>query len=287
METIFQSLVTYISFAIMTTISQILILFGPGLLLALLMYYIARALERLIHSVLGWRAYVYGFQILGTPVHETGHALFARLFGHKIIDFKPFKPDPATGTLGYVRHAYNEKNIYHNIGNFFIGIGPIILGSLVIYASSILLLGAETFAPLKDIAFENQDLASLQSVVSLAGEIYPNILSVLLSVFTAENFTTWQFYLFLYIMLSVGTAVTLSTSDIKGALSGFFTLVAVLFAFNLITLWVAGDFTRIYLEQVTRYMSVFYAMMLFTMVMDLVLAVLFYILLRLKTALFR
>ncbi|MGO0916500.1 hypothetical protein ACTPEM_26060, partial [Clostridioides difficile] len=36
------------------------------------------------------------------------------------------------GILGYVSHSYKKDNLYQSIGNFFIGIAPIIGGTIMI-----------------------------------------------------------------------------------------------------------------------------------------------------------
>ena len=58
---------------------------------------------------------------------------------------KLFDPDPETGTLGYVQHTYESSSLYQMAGNFFIGIGPILLGSALIYLFLYLLLGLNPF----------------------------------------------------------------------------------------------------------------------------------------------
>jgi hypothetical protein len=284
MEHPLQSIIQYLSFALATTASQLFILLGPGLALAFILYYAARQVERYAHALLRWNLYVYGFQWLGTPVHETGHALFALLFGHKITAFAPFKPDPLTGSLGYVRHTYKKNNIIHNIGNFFIGIGPIILGSLVIYGAALLLLGPETFSLLQTVSIDSGDLTSFDNLWIMLQEVYPGILAIFRSIFDSARLTTWQFWVFLYLAASVGTAITLSPSDVRGAFSGFLALTGFILVFNLATLWAAGDFSRAYLVQTSRFLSTFYAIMLFTLALEVLLMVVFFILLQLKRA---
>ena len=67
---------------------------------------------------------VTGF--IGTPVHELSHALMCVLFGHTITKMKLVNADRRSKTLGYVEHTYYKTNLYHQIGNYFIGISPIL-----------------------------------------------------------------------------------------------------------------------------------------------------------------
>ena len=63
--------------------------------------------------------------LIGTPVHELGHLLMCYLFRHKVGKFKLVDLKARDGVLGYVNHEWNRKSLYQNIGNFFIGMGPI------------------------------------------------------------------------------------------------------------------------------------------------------------------
>ena len=69
------------------------------------------------------------FSWLGIMVHELSHAGMALLFGHKInrlvLLINPFQSDKEN-RLGYVAHSWQPKNKYQQLGNFFIGLAPII-----------------------------------------------------------------------------------------------------------------------------------------------------------------
>jgi len=78
---------------------------------------------------------------IGTPIHELGHLLMCRLFKHEIIKFKLLDLKDPDGILGYVNHEWDRKSLYQNIGNFFIGMGPIFSGTAV------LILGIYIFLP--------------------------------------------------------------------------------------------------------------------------------------------
>ena len=114
----------YLLDAGIATFTQLFVLLGPLLVLALLMNFISRKNENLSYKVLGQKGYLYIFGWLGTSVHELGHAIFAIIFAHKISKIKLFTPNSGK-SLGQVKHSYTKGNPYQTIGNFFIGIGQI------------------------------------------------------------------------------------------------------------------------------------------------------------------
>ena len=270
MESVFEELISYIIKVGITTFNQLFILLGPVLILALIMYYVSKFVQFRISDVLSPRVYIYGFKILGTPVHEIGHALFAILFGHRIIEIELFKPDPVSGSIGYVYHSWDKDNIYQSIGNFFIGIGPVVLGSIVIFLSTRFLLGPTVLEPINAIEINSDTFSSLDNFWAFLQQTYPITRTLLSSLFTLENLTNWKFYIFLYIAISIGTSITLSPSDIHGAALGFGVLVAIIFAFNLFTLWL-GDFAQEYIISISELYGFFYAIMLFVLVLELLL----------------
>ncbi|WP_066891920.1 metalloprotease family protein [Clostridium nigeriense] len=163
------------------------------------------------------RKAIYITGILGVPIHELSHLIIAKIFGHKIKEVKFFRANNGDGTLGYVNHSYNPKNIYHQIGNFFIGIAPILCGSLLI----ILLL--KIFIP--------TSLESTNDLLSING-----LFIFLKNIFSLSNFKRPEFYLFLYIVFSICSHISLSKADIKGASIGIIFIFLILLIFNILNL---------------------------------------------------
>jgi hypothetical protein len=89
------------------------------------------ALQRLYRETFGWYGILWTAWI-GTPVHECSHAIMAKCFNHRITAFGLFRPNKETGGLGFVEHSYNPKNFWQRLGLFFIGIAPMIGGTLTI-----------------------------------------------------------------------------------------------------------------------------------------------------------
>ncbi len=150
--------------------------------------------------------------VIGTPVHECAHALFCLLFGHKIVEIKLFQIHSEDGTLGYVSHTYNRKNIYQRIGNFFIGVAPIIVISMLLYLLSLLLLPNM----INMIQYEVLNFSWNKSIT--------NIFKIIGTYAT----TSW-FWIFIVISVFLALHMNLSKADIKGALSGLVLLLIVSF----------------------------------------------------------
>lgn len=152
--------------------------------------------------------YVTGF--IGTPVHELSHALFCLIFGHKITEIKLFQINSADGTLGYVNHSYNPKNIYQKAGNFFIGVAPIIVISALLFLFAYLIMPSTV-----------SDMTMLAQGISFdkgAGDFFNNVYSILYTFFSSA--LTWQWWVFVIIGMFFALHMTLSNADIKGSLSG-------------------------------------------------------------------
>lgn len=236
------SLVSYFWKVIYVTLVQLITILGPGLVIALVMNYVAGFVERRAMSAMGRGWYLGLFGWLGTTVHELSHAVFCLVFGHEITEMKLFEPDPKTGILGYVNHSYNPKSAYQVLGNFFIGISPILFGTVIIYLLCYLLLGLNLFNTASDFRFTSSDLGSWYAFWQLIGSLWYSSEDFLTAVYSWHNLSNWQLYAFTYLSFAIGSSITLSPADIKGALKGFMVILMALLVFNLGTVWI-GDFT--------------------------------------------
>ncbi|MBE6693275.1 MAG: hypothetical protein E7589_00720 [Ruminococcaceae bacterium] len=150
--------------------------------------------------------------IVGTPIHELGHAVMCLIFRHKINEICLWDPHATDGTLGYVNHSYNPKNIYHRIGNLFIGLGPIFSGLGVLTLLMFLVFPDTT----------NAYFTNAASIVRTDGNIFMILvegLKMIPAMFTEESVNIWLRILAVIVMLSVSLHISLSPADIKGSLS--------------------------------------------------------------------
>src|SRR4030042_879084 len=127
------TVLVFIKDLLLATISQMASLFAGLFIFGLLIQLISQLTYKSLEKSFGNKG-IYLVAWLGTPIHELGHALFCLIFRHKMVEIEFFKPDPLTGTLGYVYHKWNRSNPWQVLGNLFIGIGPVILGSVVLLA---------------------------------------------------------------------------------------------------------------------------------------------------------
>lgn len=266
----------YLLRTILQTFNHILILFLPVIILGLILHYLSLVIQSSGIKIFGIKFYLYGFAALGTAIHELGHAIFCPVFGHKIIKMKLFEVNYESGNLGYVNHSYNQNNLWSQIGSFFIGIGPIILGSLALFSISYFLFEFDVFVYFKTIDFPDH-FYSRYSLQIYLENFYNAFISFFQSLINVELSQFWKIVLIFYLFISVGSSINLSPADIRSAAKGLGIFILLLFALNLTTMWqttVIHDGV-IYLS---KWLSGFYLIMLFTISFLLIIYLLFSIL---------
>ena len=226
--------------ALTATAGQVITVLGPLLLLALAMNVASGIVERKVIALCGMRGYLVLFGWIGVPAHECGHMLFCLLFGHGIESFKLFNPHDADGTLGHVVHTYNARNPYQRVGLFFIGIGPILLGSALLYLGAYLLLALDLGAGLRSSAMPHSWRLSGANAAAFAGDLSRELLHILRVVSAGASLSDWKLYAFVYLAIAIGGAIKLSPADLKSAFSGFASIVLILVVANAATPWIGS-----------------------------------------------
>jgi len=215
------------------TFVELFIMFGPLLLAALCSHVVSRRVEYRTIQLAGQNGYIYVLGFLGTPVHELGHALMCVLFRHRIEEIRLFKPDKETGTLGFVRHSYNQRSLYQQVGNFFIALGPIVLGGIVLFSAAWLLLGSGLLYADVDSTAAVTTIADIPAAIrDWFGQIFINLGRF----FSNLDYSDYKTWIFLYLVLAIGSHVNLSPSDLVSARTGFTILCVVLFVANVFLL---------------------------------------------------
>lgn len=260
---------SYLWDGFLLTGKELILLFGPALVLGLALHYLADAIRvsclRLMHfNFFAW------LTAPGTVVHELGHGFFCLLFGHEIRAMALFTPNDGE-SLGHVKHSYNPRNPYQMMGHFFIGSGPIWFGALVLYGLAFLMM--DKAIPLSGVhaGFSMDDFPGTLGQIALSGG------KAFLHLFDAALFTSWPVYAFLYLAFSIGAHMTLSLSDLGGTLKGFSVLALLVLLINWATLW-TGAWSGKACVFLLGGFSVIYGMMVFAALLSALLAILLFFL---------
>jgi hypothetical protein len=266
------SVLIFIRDLILATLSQMVSLFAGVFIFGMLINFLSQFTYKSLEKAFG-NGGVYLVAWLGTPLHELGHALFCLIFRHKIEDIKFFKPDKVNGTLGYVYHRWDPKNPWQVLGNFFIGIGPMILGCAVLFGLFYLLIPGSS-------GIWNDILARAKEIQHYSIGSYFEVwsgsaLALVKLIFTFENLASWRFWVFFYLAICISSNIRLSWSDFKHTLSGLFYFIILFFLFNLIVLLISSSSEALF-PLAAAWLGAVYSVLILALVMVLVGFILIY-----------
>jgi hypothetical protein len=195
-----------------------------GMILGILRNYSIKNFQRSFGSK---SVMITGF--IGVPVHELSHAIFAILFGHKVTDIKLLQKPDENGIMGYVNHSYNQRSIYQQIGNFFIGVAPIFGGVISIIALMRFII-PQAYNSLISILVKSLHITVLNRV-TIEG-IVNSYAELIKTIFSLKNFQNPYFFIFLFVAICISSHISLSSADIKGASRGLGILFLILLILN-------------------------------------------------------
>ena len=208
---------------------------GVFLVFGYIYSYIEKRNSSYIYSTFGSKGILFT-GVIGTAVHEIGHLVMCLIFHHKISDFQlfNFKGYKYEETLGYVSHKYNDRNLYEKAGNFFIGIGPMISGTLFIILSFKLLLPQAYSSINIKSYFTYLSSINIESILFLLFSLIKNLLFY---IFNVNNLSSINFYIFIYLMFSVSSHISLSKKDFKNSSVGILSLFIIFFVICLLAVF--------------------------------------------------
>lgn len=174
--------------------------------------------------------------LIGTVVHEFSHMLFCLIFRHEIVEFSLFRPYKSRfdGVMGYVNHSCDRSSPYQMVGNFFIGIAPIIVGTGCMILFMRILLPEEFKATYQTF---NQNMAYMSNINSIGDSlnIYINIVIAIIHNLNPFIGHSWPRYIvFIYIMYSITSHMDLSKEDIINSRAGLLVFIIFTYSINLI-----------------------------------------------------
>lgn len=181
----------------------LLILLVFGLITGFLRYYTYQNLIEKKHGGL----FVNLFNMIGVPVHEMGHLIFALLFGYEIKKICLYRTlrqaKKHGGTLGYVKMSHRKNSVFSvfqvNVGQFFVGIGPLISGPSVIIAF---------------YYFLPTHLKNLIASISMGKSAF------LRTIRECQHYDFFILLLFIYVVIGISMNMELSKYDLEMAWKG-------------------------------------------------------------------
>lgn len=229
----------------------LLVLVVPFVAFTILIHFLERLLQTRLASRFGWKSVLWtGW--LGTPIHELSHAILCKVFRHRILEMELFEPDVRSGRLGFVRHSWQTGNWFEEVGNFFIGLAPLVGGSLAL-GGLLWFFYPDAIANMISSSGLGNNADSMEQV-SFTSMIFASVKSLLKDLLAPSHLITWQFWLFTYLVLCVGSHMAPSRSDYDGASRGVSMVVfAVVGCLLLISL--LGFETYRVVETMLRFMS--------------------------------
>ncbi|KHD85058.1 hypothetical protein [Heyndrickxia ginsengihumi] len=232
------------------SIIELISLVGVMIVVGLLLGYLEMWSSQNVGRAFGWKG-IMMTAWFGTPIHELSHAFMCVIFRHRITEIKLIQWKRADGVLGYVRHEYNPGSIYQRVGNFFIGIAPVIVGILVLMFGMYELLPS-SYDRFIDTVHANIDL----SLTPNAGEIFHIIAlsmgTVITSLFTLNNVLNPLFWVYLILAICLSSHIALSSADLKGAYNGIIAIFMVIVVINAFAMFLNYD-TLTIVEKVAKY----------------------------------
>lgn len=222
---------------IQLSLLELLAFAGPVLMIGLLLGYMEKLSNHYLQQSLGRNAILLTAWI-GVPVHETGHLLMCWLFNHRVRKVKFLDLKASDGTLGYVQHSYSRSSPYQNMGNFFIGVGPILSGNIVLIGSMYILL-PELFSSISGqmAAFTGNSSVGISIISSIASLL----ISIAASLLDTANLSNINFWLYIFLALGISAHIALSKEDLKGAAKGLPFMFMILLVANSIILLVNAN----------------------------------------------
>ena len=208
-----------------------LMLLGPFAVFAIIIHWLERTIQTRLAERFGWKSVLWtGW--LGTPIHELSHAIMCKVFRHRIDDMALFEPDKQSGRLGYVRHSWTRGNWYEEIGNVFIGIAPLMGGSITLIGLLWLFFPEAAGAALE---------IGRSSDEGVVGQTLAVVETIFASILEWRNFGTAGFWVFIYLVLCVGSHMAPSRSDYRGAGKGAVMLLITMLAVGVLVSIMVAD----------------------------------------------
>lgn len=203
---------------------------------AFILSQIQKLSNSLIVRMIGYKGMIF-VSFPGVVVHELGHLALCWIFLHRVNRVRFFEVNQASGSLGYVSHSYNLRSTYQQAGNFFIGMAPLIGGSLAIYFLVNHFFSSELTNPFDPSGNYNLATTLFDNIPTHLTFFTDTTSSIMSGLWTYVIKEPWYGLLLTFIMISIALHASPSRSDLHGALSGGIAIAILVFLLNTIALY--------------------------------------------------
>lgn len=216
---------------------------GVFIILGFVIGWLNRRSTNYIYKAFG-KPGLYITSCIGTPIHEFGHYIMCKVFMHRVVEVKWFIPSAVGrgGTLGYVKHS-SGNSLYQRLGSFFIGIGPLFVGSIIIIALSKFLI-PDTF----------------NTILNMINIHEYKFIDIIKTIFSIENVSNYKFWIFIILAVSISSHMSLSKPDIENSYFGAVSLLIVNMIVAFIFINLKMD-TNLIIKFIYVYNSIFIALL--------------------------
>lgn len=180
--------------------------------IGLVLDFIEQKLNKYLYHSIGYFGYL--LTSIGTVIHELSHLLFVILLRMKPTEIKLLRPYSGykDGCLGYVSYEYNKRNWAHKCGLLFVGIAPIIGGTLTIFVI-LKFIFPETFSLISEAIQPIYTSNNINLVSFFTGQLKLglDVASSLLQIDSIKKFIG------VFLIFSITTHMSLSPADLNSA----------------------------------------------------------------------
>ena len=259
MKELLQLMFNYLKRTIFISLIDLTVILGPLLLLSLIMNFISARLNNLLLQLFGRKSYMNLLARPGVFTHELGHYLFCIIFRHQVTEVKFFDNSEQATHLGYVKHRYDANSIYQRLGNFFISLETILFNSILLYGLLYIFLDMNILN-----AIDKIDLNLLQNykqpalIIQDLTDYFCLLIDFLKQIFLTNGLVWWQLLLLIYSLYAIGSFITLSQADLKGATEGLKVIFGLIVIINFISSLLHDFFSlNIYLSDLFQIIAPF------------------------------
>lgn len=197
--------------------------------------------------------------IVGVPIHELSHYIACKIFMHKVESVELFRASKSKsdGVWGRVVHSREKGNIYKMIGDFFIGVAPVIIGSFVAYILIRFYLGSEStiFDMIVDIDGSLQMIKDKELIKFLIHIVMAGI-NTLFLILNSPSLLSIKGIILLFMIYSICIHLSLSRADIENSKKAIPIVVLIIVLFTVLFGIIGINFSASFIKMVTYMFSI-------------------------------